>query len=166
VAPRRESAGSIVTAQGLEIPTLGRRVTAAAIDVITMIALWSVITLPVTLGVATKGTPLVVTQIATIEFLVLTYLILPTWWFGQTLGKRYTYTMVVDRATGQLPTLGQAIIRYILPALAVALLSSTGAIIALFYALSFLMQREQISLADRFAKTAVVIARHKPVRSA
>ena len=96
---------------------------------------------------------------------LLVYLILPTAWTGQTLGKRYTYCMVVDRATGQLPTTGQVIRRYIIPAFAFALLSTTGAVIGLLYGFSFLMNRDQISLSDRLARTAVVIARYKPERS-
>ena len=166
-AAPREPVGSLVTAQGLEIPTVGRRITAAVIDVVTMVAVWSAIVYPVTLGVSVKrGLPAFITQVGTMEFLVLVYLILPTWWVGQTLGKRYTYCMVVDRATGRLPTLGQAIIRYLIPAFAFALLLTTGGIIALFYAMSFLMSRDQVSLADRLAKTAVVIARYRPERSA
>jgi uncharacterized RDD family membrane protein YckC len=100
------------------------------------------------------------------EFLVIVYLILPTWRTGQTLGKRYTYCMVVDRGTGQLPGLPQTIQRYLLPAFAVALLGQYGPIVALFIALSFLMSRDQVSLLDRLAKTAVVIARYRPARSA
>jgi hypothetical protein len=72
--------------------------------------------------------------------------------------------MVVDRATGELPDLAQVIRRYIIPAFAFALLVTTGAVIALIFALSFLMNKEQVSLADRFAKTVVVIARYRPER--
>jgi uncharacterized RDD family membrane protein YckC len=165
--PPRDPVGSLVTAQGLEIPTLGRRLTAAGIDIVTLLALWSAIVYPVTLGVgASRGFPAFITEVGTMEFLILAYLVFPTWWVGQTLGKRYTYCMVVDRATGQLPTLGQTIIRYLIPAFAFALLLTTGGIIAVFYALSFIMSRDQVSLADRLAKTAVVIARYRPERSA
>ncbi len=166
-SPRPARAQSLVTAEGLEIPATGRRVTAAAIDAITMIAIWAAIVYPITLGVGlSSGTPALITEIGTMEFLILVYLILPTWRTGQTLGKRYTYTMVVDRATGQLPTLAQVVRRYIIPAFAFALLVTTGAVIALIFALSFLMNKEQVSLADRFAKTAVVIARYRPERPA
>jgi uncharacterized RDD family membrane protein YckC len=165
---RPAKAQSLVTAEGLEIPAAGRRVTAAAIDVITMIAIWSAIVYPITLGVGlTTGTPALLTEIGTAEFLILAYLIFPTWRGGQTLGQRYTYTMVVDRATGLLPTLSQVVRRFIIPAFALALLTvTTGGIIALIFALSFLMNKEQVSLADRFAKTAVVIARYRPDRLA
>jgi uncharacterized RDD family membrane protein YckC len=167
-APRRpDRAQSLVTAEGLEIPATGRRVTAAAIDVITMIAIWSAIVYPVTLGAGlTKGFPAFITEVGTMEFIILAYLIIPTWRTGQTLGKRYTYTMVVDRATGGLPELAQVIRRYIIPAFAFALLVTTGAVIALIFGLSFLMNKDQVSLADRFAKTAVVIARYRAERPA
>ena len=164
---RRGGSSALVTAEGLEIPSTGRRLTAATIDAITIIAAWSVIVYPITLGAnLTKGYPAFITEVGTMEFLILVYLILPTAWTGQTLGKRYTYCMVVDRATGQLPTTGQAIRRYILPAFFFAILITTGAVLALLYALSFLMNRDQVSLADRLAKTAVVIARYRPERVA
>ena len=168
VTPRRaERAQSLVTAEGLEIPATGRRVTAAAIDAITMIAIWSAIVYPVTLGASlTTGLPAFITEVGTMEFLMLVYLIIPIWRSGQTLGKRYTHTMVVNRATGGLPDLAQVIRRYIIPAFAFALLVTTGAVIALIFALSFLMNKEQVSLADRFSKTAVVIARYRPERPA
>jgi uncharacterized RDD family membrane protein YckC len=164
--PRRpERAQSLVTADGLEIPATGRRLTAAAIDAITMIAVWSAIVYPLILGAGlTTGLPAILVQVGTMEFLILMFLIVPVWRGGQTLGKRYTYTMVVDRRTGDLPRLSQVIQRYIIPAFAVALLYQTGAVIALIFGLSFLMNKEQVSLADRFAKTAVVIARYRPER--
>jgi uncharacterized RDD family membrane protein YckC len=167
-APQRpERAQSLVTAEGLEIPATGRRVTAAAIDAITMIAIWAAIVYPLVLGAGlTKGLPALITQVGTMEFVIVAFLIIPVWRGGQTLGKRYTYTMIVDRATGELPDLAQVIRRYIIPAFVVALLYQTGAVIALIFGLSFLMNREQVSLADRFAKTAVVIARYRPERSA
>lgn len=153
-----------VSDEPLEIPSTGRRMTAALVDVITMLAIWAVV-YGIALAAGVKsGYPLFAVEVGTMEFLVLVYLILPTAWTGQTLGKRYTYCMVVDRATGQLPSTGQVIRRYIIPAFAFALLSTTGAVIGLIYGLSFLMNRDQISLADRFARTAVVIARYKPER--
>ncbi len=164
---RRGGTPAKVADEGLEIPSTGRRLTAAAIDGITLLAVWAVIVYPITLGGnLTKGLPAFITEVGTMEFLILVYLILPTAWTGQTLGKRYTYCMVVDRATGQLPTIGQVIRRYIVPAFAFALLVTTGAVIALIYGLSFLMNRDQVSLADRLARTAVVIARYKPERLA
>jgi uncharacterized RDD family membrane protein YckC len=154
-------------AEGLEIPATGRRVTAAVIDVVTMAALWAFIFYPVTFGAGlTKGLPYLITEVASMEFIFLVYLILPIYLGGQTLGKRYTYTMVVDRASGDLPSMSAVIRRYIIPAAAWALLFVSGALLALIYATSFLLNRDQISLADRFAKTAVVIARYKPTRPA
>jgi uncharacterized RDD family membrane protein YckC len=157
--------GSMISAQGLEIPSPGRRLTAAAIDAITMGALWAVIVYPLTLAVGLKsGLPAFITEVGTMEFLIVVWLIIPTWRTGQSLGKRYTYCMVVDRATGELAPLGQIFRRYVIPMFAFALLVTTGGFIALIYALSFLMNKDQISLADRFAKTAVVIARYRPTR--
>ena len=75
--------------------------------------------------------------------------------------------MVVDRAHRRAARRSaQVIRRYIIPAFALALLLTTGAVIALIYGISFLMNRDQVSLADRFARTAVVIARYKPERVA
>jgi uncharacterized RDD family membrane protein YckC len=163
--PRRPPPAPLPMAEGLEIPSTGRRVTAALIDVITMAALWAFIFYPVTLGAGlTKGVPYLITEVGSMEFVFLVYLILPIYFRGQTLGKRYTYTMVVDRATGDLPSMSAIIRRYIIPAAAWALLFVSGALLALIYATSFLLNRDQVSLADRFAKTAVVIARYKPVR--
>jgi uncharacterized RDD family membrane protein YckC len=153
---------SMVTAEGLEIPSAGRRATAAAIDTITLLVLYLVIVYPIIFGAGLTGVPAVIAGIGTPLFLIVVYLIIPTARGGQTLGKRYTYCMVVDRATGQLPTLNQVIRRYTIPAFAVVLLQQTGGLIALMYAISFLMNRDQVSLADRMAKTAVVIARYRP----
>jgi len=50
------------------------------------------------------------------------------------------------------------------PMLVIPLLLQAGAFLSLFYGLSFSMSRDQVSLADRVAKTAVVIARYKPSR--
>jgi len=155
----------LAIAEGLEIPAIGRRVTAAVIDSITMVAIWAAIVYPVTIGAGlTKGLPALMTEVGTMEFVFLVYLILPVYFRGQTVGKRYTYTMVVDRTTGMLPSMGQVIRRYIIPAAALALLLTYGALLAVIFATSFLLNRDQVSLADRFAKTAVVIARYKPVR--
>lgn len=162
----RRSPASMVTAEGLEIPSAGRRATAAGIDTITLLVLYVVIVYPIIFGLGLTGIPAVIAGIGTPLFLIVVYLIVPTYRGGQTLGKRYTYTMVVDRATGQLPTLSQVVRRYTIPAFAVVLLQQTGGLIALMYAVSFLMNRDQVSLADRMAKTAVVIARYRPDRLA
>ncbi len=167
VPARRPPAPAPRVAGGaLEIPSNGRRLTAAIIDGVTFAAVWSVIVLPLVLvGGIDRGVPLSIVLFGTSAFLILAYFILPTWWYGQTLGKRYTYTMVVDRATGNLPKLGQAINRYLVPAFLLAIGGSLGPVLAMFLALSFLMSRDQISLMDRLARTAVVIARYAPERS-
>ena len=163
--PARTAAPAVGGA--IEIPSNGRRMTAAIIDGVTSAAVWSVIALPLVLGPGLdKGVPLSLVLFGTSAFLILAYFIYPTYTRGQTLGKRYTYTMVVDRATGQLPKLGQAINRYLIPAFLLAIGGSLGPVLVLFLAMSFLMSRDQISLLDRLARTAVVIARYKPVRSA
>jgi uncharacterized RDD family membrane protein YckC len=160
----RRTPPSMITAEGLEIPSAGRRATAAAIDTVTLLVLYLVIVYPIIFGLGLTGIPAVITGIGTPVFLIIVYLIVPTYRGGQTLGKRYTYMMVVDRATGQLPTLNQVVRRYTIPAFAVVLLQQTGGLIALMYGVSFLMNRDQVSLADRMAKTAVVIARYRPDR--
>jgi uncharacterized RDD family membrane protein YckC len=160
------TAPSMITAEGLEIPSSGRRATAAGIDTVTLLVLYVAIVYPIIFGLGLTGIPAVITGIGTPVFLIIVYLIVPTSRGGQTLGKRYTYLMVVDRATGQLPTLNQVVRRYTIPAFAVVLLQQTGGLIALMYGVSFLMNRDQVSLADRMAKTAVVIARYRPERLA
>jgi uncharacterized RDD family membrane protein YckC len=163
---RARNAPSMITAEGLEIPSAGRRATAAGIDTVTLLVLYVVIVYPIIFGLGLTGIPAVIAGIGTPVFLIIVYLIVPTYRGGQTLGKRYTYTMVVDRATGQLPTLSQVVRRYTIPAFAVVLLQQTGGLIALMYGVSFLMNRDQVSLADRMAKTAVIIARYRPDRLA
>jgi len=165
-ARRPQPAAPRVAGGALEIPSNGRRLTAAIIDGVTFAAIWSVIVLPLVLvGGIDRGVPLSIVLFGTSAFLILAYFILPSWWYGQTLGKRYTFTMVVDRATGNLPKLGQAINRYLIPAFLLAIGGSLGPVLAMFLALSFLMSRDQISLMDRLARTAVVIARYAPERS-
>ena len=140
--------------------------TAAIIDGITFAALWTLIALPLVYGAGlTKGSPPNIIVYGTSTFLVVVYFIVPIYRSGQTLGKRYTYTMVVDRGTGLRPKVGQVINRYLVPAFLVPLAFPTGALLAAFLGLSFLMSRDQISLLDRLARTAVVIARYKPDRS-
>ena len=165
-ASRPQPTAPRVAGGALEIPSNGRRLAAAIIDGVTFAAIWSVIVLPlVLLGGIDKGVPLSIVLFGTSACLILAYFILPTWWYGQTLAKRYTYTMVVDRATGNLPKLGQAINRYLIPAFLLAIGGSLGPVLAMFLALSFLMSRDQISLMDRLARTAVVIARYTPERT-
>jgi uncharacterized RDD family membrane protein YckC len=163
-APSRP-AGRPVSERTLEIPSNGRRMTAAIIDGITFAALWTLIALPLVYGAGlTKGSPPNIIVYGTSTFLVVVYFIVPIYRSGQTLGKRYTYTMVVDRGTGLRPKVGQVINRYLVPAFLVPLAFPTGALLAAFLGLSFLMSRDQISLLDRLARTVDVIARYKPER--
>jgi hypothetical protein len=48
---------------------------------------------------------------------------------------------------------------------AIPALFQMGAFLALFFGLSYAMGRDQLSLADRLAKTVVVVARYKPTRT-
>jgi uncharacterized RDD family membrane protein YckC len=61
----------------------------------------------------------------------------------------------------------QVLIRYLVPMVAIAVLLPLGPIgpfVALYFGISYMMGRDQASLADRLAKTIVVIARYKPSR--
>ena len=82
--------------------------------------------------------------------------IVPTFRTGQTLGKRLTYLMCVDRATGDLCSPRQVLIRYVGahgrdPL--VLLPMGPSPFVALFFGFSYAMGRDQVSLADRMAKT-------------
>jgi uncharacterized RDD family membrane protein YckC len=170
--PEVVDAGSVISADPrpssvpafLEQPTLGRRLTASLIDVVTAVALFA----------ATSGIALVafsgdsarfVALIVLFELWMLALFVIPTARTGQTLGKRFTYIMVVDRETGSLPAAGQVLRRYVVPIVAVPALLQLGAFLGLFFGLSYTMGRDQLSLADRLAKTVVVVARYKPTRS-
>jgi uncharacterized RDD family membrane protein YckC len=164
-AARRMMARPADMAAFLEMPTLGRRLTASLIDVITMLALFlATITVTFQITGATSGIPAVATFVGWVEFWIIALFVYPTIRTGQTLGKRFTYLMTVDRASGNLCGIPQVIRRYIVPMLVIPLLLQAGAFLSLFYGLSFSMSRDQVSLADRVAKTAVVIARYKPSR--
>jgi uncharacterized RDD family membrane protein YckC len=105
-------------------------------------------------------------EAGTFLLVVFAFLILPSAFRGQTIGKRLTYTMLVDRATGQLPTLNRVLMHYMPPVVGFLLLGPTGigAPLALMLGLSFLMTRDGSSLGDKLAKTVVVIARYRPER--
>jgi uncharacterized RDD family membrane protein YckC len=147
------------TAAFLELPTLGRRFTATAIDAITFLALSVAGAFP--LGIATGNA---IGSIIWIELMAVGVYIAPTIRTGQTLGKRMTYLMTVDRATGNLCRVPQVITRYIIPMAVIPLAPPLGPFLALYFGLSYMMGRDQVSLADRIAKTIVVIARYKPSR--
>jgi uncharacterized RDD family membrane protein YckC len=151
----------------LEQPTLARRVTASGIDVITMLALFlASITVTYQITGATTGAPGLLTFMGWVEFWIVALFAIPTLRTGQTLGKRFTYVMTVDRDTGKLPSLSQVIRRYMVPMVAIPVLFQMGAFLSLFFGLSYAMGRDQLSLADRLAKTVVVVARYKPTRTA
>jgi len=147
----------------LEQPTLGRRLTASLIDVVTTVAVFAA-SGAVAYAALGSTAAFTITLMVLFELWVVGLYIIPTLRTGQTLGKRFTYVMCVDRETGHLPTLGQLIRRYIVPMVAVPALFQMGAFLALFYGLSYAMGRDQLSLADRLAKTVVVVARYKPTR--
>ena len=151
----------------LEQPTLARRLTASGIDVITMLALFlASITVTYQITGASKGVPGVVTFMGWVEFWIVVLFAIPTLRTGQTMGKRFTYVMTVDRDTGNLPSVSQVIRRYMVPMVAIPVLFQMGAFLSLFFGLSYAMGRDQLSLADRLAKTVVVVARYKPTRTA
>lgn len=152
-------------AEFLELPTLGRRLTASIVDAITFVAVYAA-SLAITFQASgvDGGLPAVLIFVGWMEFFFVVLFIVPTFRTGQTLGKRFTYLMTVDRATGNLCSVRQVLIRYVGPMFVIPLLVPMGAFIALFYGLSYAMGRDQVSLADRIAKTAVVIARYRPTR--
>lgn len=145
----------------LEQPTLGRRLTASLIDVITTVAVFAA-TGGVAYAALGNTTAFTIALMALFEIWVVGLYIVPTLRTGQTLGKRFTFIMCVDRETGNLPTFAQVIRRYIVPMVAVPALFQMGAFLALFFGLSYAMGRDQLSLADRLARTVVVIARYRP----
>jgi uncharacterized RDD family membrane protein YckC len=149
----------------LEQPTLGRRLTASFIDVVTLLAGYVALT-AVAYAVVTGDAARYAALIVLFEALVLGLFVIPTLRTGQTLGKRFTYIMCVDRETGHLPSVAQVVRRYVVPMVAVPALLQMGAFLALFFGLSYTMGRDQVSLADRIARTAVVVARYQPPRPA
>jgi len=146
----------------LELPSITRRLVATVIDGLIFIVLCVGGGFP--LGVATNS---IVAVLAWIEIMIVAVYVVPTVRTGQTLGKRLTYLMCVDRVTGNLCPPRQVLIRYLIPMVAIAVLLPLGPIgpfVALYFGISYMMGRDQASLADRFAKTIVVIARYKPSR--
>ena len=156
---RRPKPSMMTTADFLELPTLGRRSVATIIDALTFVALSVGGGVP--LGALTGS---VIAVLVWVELMAVGVYIVPTIRTGQTFGKRLTYIMTVDRATGALCTWRQAVTRYIVPMAVLPLLPPIGAFLGLYFGLSYMMGRDQVSLADRLAKTIVVIARYKPSR--
>lgn len=148
----------------LEQPTLGRRITASLIDVVTTVAVFAA-SMAIVLAALSGDSARFVALIVLFEVWVVALFVVPTARTGQTLGKRLTYIMTVDRETGHLPTISQVVRRYVVPMVAVPALLQMGAFLALFFGLSYAMGRDQLSLADRLAKTVVVVARYQPTRA-
>ena len=151
----------------LEQPTLGRRVAASLIDVVTTFAVLFA-SGGIAYGALGDTGAFYATLSALAAIWVLALFVVPTYRTGQTLGKRMTYVMTVDRETGDLVSTGQLVRRYMFPfVLLVALpfLGEMGAFLALFFGLSYAMGKDQLSLADRLAKTIVVVARYQPTRT-
>ena len=115
-------------AEFLELPTLGRRLTASMVDAITLVAVY-VGSIAITFQItgADYGLPAVLIFVGWLEFWFVVLLVIPTFRTGQTLGKRFTYLMCVDRATGDLCSAGQALIRYVGPMFAIPAASSRWA---------------------------------------
>jgi uncharacterized RDD family membrane protein YckC len=166
VGRRPRPSALLETAEFLELPALSRRLVASLIDVVLIVGLFfASITLTYWLTGADSGLPGLITFVGWVEFWIIVFFLIPTWRTGQTLGKRFTWVMCVDRATGNLCSTRQVILRYIAPMVVIPVLLQMGAFLALFYGLSYALGRDQVSLADRLAKTAVVIARYRPTRA-
>lgn len=147
----------------LELAPSGRRALAATLDVLTTLALFFA-----THGIArssdVKDSTAAAIAAGVLAVMIFVYWVLPTVRAGQTLGKRMTYIMVVDRATGQLPTTNRVMMRYGVPGLLAAGLPTLFGPVAVMSGYSFAMSRDGLSLLDRLGKTAVVVARYKPAR--
>jgi uncharacterized RDD family membrane protein YckC len=146
-------------AEGLEQPSMGRRLAGDLIDVVTLIAIGYAV---YALGSAFSGGAGVAVFVGGAALAVFLYMIVPVARTGQTLGKRLTYTMVVDRLSGSLLNSRQLGIRYVIPTLLA--LTIQFAPIAVMLGFTYAFGRDQISLLDRMAKTVVVVARYQPVR--
>jgi uncharacterized RDD family membrane protein YckC len=164
--PRARTNVPPVFLDGHELAPSGRRATAAFIDIViagliggTIIAVGAI--------AETKGNRQTVQGIVTAVALaaLLGYFVVPTALTGQTLGKKLTHIMVVDRETGNLARISRVLTRYAIPIIALLLLGFFGALLAIMAGLSFLMAKDLQSLGDRVGKTIVVVARYKPQRT-
>jgi uncharacterized RDD family membrane protein YckC len=156
--PRREAPPPPPMAEGLELPTMGRRLAGDLIDVITLIAIGFAL---LQLGSAVGGGGGFAIFAAGSALAVFLYMVVPVARSGQTLGKRMTYTMVVDRLTGTLLTRRQLLTRYSIPTLLG--ISGNLAPIGVMLGFTYAFGRDQVSLLDRMAKSVVVVARYQPV---
>lgn len=150
----------------LELADTGRRATSAAIDTVSMIAIY--LALVTILGAVTDfktdSAPAFAVTTGTLFATVIGWLVIPTAICGQTLGKRFTKIQMVARSTGHLPPPSKVLLHYLPAIAALLLLPGFGAPLALMIGLSFMMTRDGLSLGDKAAKTVVVIARYKPQR--
>jgi uncharacterized RDD family membrane protein YckC len=154
---------------GHELAPSGRRAVAAFIDLaIVGIAAGAIIGIGALMTTNGKnGNASTVQGIVTAVALavLLAYFVIPTTLSGQTVGKRLTHIVVVDRETGDLPRVSRVITRYAIPIMCLLLLGFFGALLAIMAGVSFLMSKELISLGDRLGKTIVIVARYKPQRT-
>jgi uncharacterized RDD family membrane protein YckC len=163
--PARRNAPPVFL-DGHELAPSGRRATAALID-IAIVGLIGAAIIGIGAVVETKANKDTVQGIVTAVALavLLAYFVLPTTITGQTLGKRLTHIVVVDRETGNLPRISRVLTRYAIPIVALLLLGFFGALLAIMAGLSFLMAKDLLSLGDRVGKTIVIVARYKPQRT-
>jgi uncharacterized RDD family membrane protein YckC len=151
---------------GHELAPSGRRALAAFIDLV-IVGFLGAAVIAIGAAIETKGNKDTVQGIVTAIALavLLSYFVLPTTISGQTIGKRLTHIMVVDRETGNLARVSRVLTRYAIPIVALLLLGFFGALLAIMAGLSFLMAKDLQSLGDRVGKTIVVVARYKPQRT-
>jgi len=151
---------------GHELAPSGRRATAALIDIV-IVGLAGAAIIGIGAAVETTANKDTVQGIVTAVALavLLAYFVLPTAITGQTVGKRLTHIVVVDRETGNLPRISRVLTRYAIPIVALLLLGFFGALLAIMAGMSFLMAKDLLSLGDRVGKTIVIVARYKPQRT-
>jgi uncharacterized RDD family membrane protein YckC len=150
----------------LELAQTGRRATAAAIDVVIMIGVYfAIITIVDALTAFKKDSgPAFAVSTGTLVAVVFAFLVIPTVFSGQSIGKRFTKVMLVDKTTGHLPTPSRVLLHYLPAIAALLILPGFGAPLALMIGLSFLLTRDGLSLGDKVSKSVVVIARYRPER--
>ena len=149
---------------GAAAAPLGRRLAAAAIDVLTMGAVFLGVT-SLLVSVASDSVGAIILLVTALFVIFNAYFVFPTARTGQTLGQRMTHVMVVDADTGELPTWRRATLRYVVPiVLVIGLPGSLGLMAALLFGISWVLIDTRIGLMDRLGHTRVVIARYRPER--
>lgn len=147
---------------GAEAATLGRRGMAMFIDIVFVGAL--VYLLSALAAKTISSLAVLIVAETGLALLLFAYFVAPTARTGQTFGKRRVYIMTVDAETGNLPTWGQALRRYIVPIVLLVALPGIGQMLALFAGISWMLIDTRVSLLDRIARTRVVLARFTPER--